>query len=1010
MPWKIIYQNIRCLISENSRKKIEYFREFTSLNEVLIINLTETWLDETIDKDAKINGYKEFRSDRIGIKQGGTIIYTNDELECEVIAKISKNKCEMIAINIVTLNTINIVVYRPPHTKSEDFYPILDKIEEIFKGMRNPNPTILMTGDFNFPFVKWKCNSLDSFNGCMSEYDVNINATVDEKMQFERLTKLADQYNLIQTIERPTREENGKKSTLDLIYTNDIGNFKEIGIYKSCMSDHHTVEITTGYTPKIKSSKDNANGSTSILRNLNFYGDQIKWKYIIKRIKETIWPKMLENKTMLELFEIFMNLLIIICEESIPNKNAIKKNAYNKIPKVRKKLLGRMKKIKKDHRKAVSEEKREELSKKIKEVEEQLIKERKKERIEYEKKIVNKIKSNPKVLYSYVRRENCKKDEIGPFREGDNYIYDNKELGRKLINQYKNQFSKSRTVITNENWEEIFNDTDQEDLTDINVTEIEILNAIGELDENSSAGPDDIPAIFLIKTKEALAYPLKILLRKSLDEGIIPDVHKLANITPIHKGGAKTKPEQYRPVSLTSHVIKIFERVLKKHIMEHLIKNSLINEAQHGFVPGRSTQTQLLVHFRDIFEAMEEGTRMDTVFLDFSKAFDKVDHNTLLKKIAKHKIKGKVGRWIREFLKNRKFTVIVNGTISEQEEVLSGVPQGTVLAAILFIIMIADIDDKIKECTVRCFADDTRVSKKITEDADKMKLQEALNIIYKWAEENLMMFNVDKFEQLNYGETDNVTVTAYKDPSNINIRSGESVKDLGVITNKYISFKEHIQSIVLASKRMCGIICRTFATRDPEIMLKLFNTYIRSKLEYCCSIWSPTLQSEINELERMQKTFTSKIYGMEEKDYHERLKILNLYSLERRRERYFIIYAWQMIERIKENVLNLKTIKNQRRGRFIWSRPTRWSYRGKKIKHSSRTIVHNSTAKRMERLFNCLPPYIRNIEGKTVETFKKALDKWLQGIPDMPKIDNYGARVAADDNSIMKQAAVARWR
>ena len=101
--------------------------------------------------------------------------------------------------SLEVIGLINILIYRPPHTKSEDFYLVLDKVEEIFKGMRNPNPTILMTGDFNFPFVKQKCNSLDSFNGCMSEYDVNINATVDEKMQFERLTKLADQYNLIAT-------------------------------------------------------------------------------------------------------------------------------------------------------------------------------------------------------------------------------------------------------------------------------------------------------------------------------------------------------------------------------------------------------------------------------------------------------------------------------------------------------------------------------------------------------------------------------------------------------------------------------------------------------------------------------------------------------------------------------------------------------------------------------------------------------------------------------------------
>ena len=776
MPWKIIYQNIRSLVSENSKKKIEYFKELTSINEVLIINLTETWLDENIENDAKISGYKEFRSDRIGIKQGGVIVYTKDELECETLAKMSINKCEMMAINISTINTINIVIYRPPHTKSEDFCIILDKVEEMFSGMKNPNPNIILTGDFNFPFIRWKSNSLDSFNGCMSEYDVNTNTAADEKSQFERLIKLADQYNLIQTIEGPTREENGKSSTLDLIYTNDIGNFREIGIYKSSMSDHHSIEITTGYATKFKRNEI-SNSNDSILRNLNFYSENINWKYVNDRIKEVIWPKMKENKTMLELFNIFMKLLINICEETIPKRNRKGKNAF-RIPKIRKKLLGRMKKIKKDYRKAISKEKKEELSIKIRQVEEQLIEERKTEKKENERKIIDKIKTNPKVLYSYVRRENSKKDDIGPFKEGENYIYDNTEICMKLVQQYKNQFSKSKTIVSDEEWEQIFNHIEQGDLTDIEVTEIEILDAIGKLNENSSAGPDDIPSLFLIKTKESLALPLKILLRKSLDEGVIPDIHKLANITPIHKGGAKTKPEQYRPVSLTSHVMKIFERVIKKHITMHLIINSLINDAQHGFTPGRSTQTQLLVHFRDIFEAIEEGSRVDTVFLDFAKAFDKVDHNTLLKKIAKHKIKGKVGKWIQEFLRNRKFTVIANGTISQQEEVMSGVPQGTVLAAILFIIMIADIDEKIKECMVRCFADDTRVSKKIEGETDKQKLQEALNIIFEWAEENLMVFNEDKFEQLTYGNTENVAITAYKNPSKIDIKNGEIVKDL----------------------------------------------------------------------------------------------------------------------------------------------------------------------------------------------------------------------------------------
>ena len=270
-----------------------------------------------------------------------------------------------------------------------------------------------------------------------------------------------------------------------------------------------------------------------------------------------------------------------------------------------------------------------------------------------------------------------------------------------------------------------------------------------------------------------------------------------------------------------------------------------------------------------------------------------------------------------------------------------------------------------------------------------------------------MLFNKDKFEQLSYGEMGQLEISSYKNPSNEDIRRENTIKDLGIVVNNKMSFKEHIESIVLSSRRMSGLILRTFHSREPEVMLKLFNTYIRSKLEYCCSVWSPSLQKEINELERIQKTFTSKIKGLENLDYHQRLKSLKLYSLERRRERYLIIYAWQMLENIKENILELKS-SNNRRSRVIWSRPIRWIYRGKNIKHSHRTIIHDSTAKKMERLFNCLPPYLRNIKEKTTETFKLHLDKWLHNVPDLPRIDNYVARVAAASNSIINQAATLR--
>ena len=147
----------------------------------------------------------------------------------------------------------------------------------------------------------------------------------------------------------------------------------------------------------------------------------------------------------------------------------------------------------------------------------------------------------------------------------------------------------------------------------------------------------------LKKTSEAIIKPLMIILRKSLDRGEIPNIYKMAHVTPIHKGGKKSKlkPENYRPVSLTSHIMKIFERVIVTYIIQHLMEKQLFNKNQHGFIPGKSTQSQLLLYYEDIYEALLEGTRLDTVFLDFARAFDKVNHQILLQKLLNTILRGK---------------------------------------------------------------------------------------------------------------------------------------------------------------------------------------------------------------------------------------------------------------------------------------------------------------------------------------------------------------------------------
>ena len=205
-----------------------------------------------------------------------------------------------------------------------------------------------------------------------------------------------------------------------------------------------------------------------------------------------------------------------------------------------------------------------------------------------------------------------------------------------------------------------------------------------------------------------------------------------------------------------------------------------------------------------------------------------------------------------------------------------------------------------------------------------------------------------------------------------------------------------------------GMILRTFSTRDKESMIKMFNTYIKSKLEYCCIVWSPVEQKYINELENIQKTFTKKIDGMEELDYHERLKKLNMYSLERRRDRYMIIYGWQQIEGLKENILRLKTSWSGRYRTMISSKIPNEA-NGKRLSRVEKNLIYNCPARRVQRLFNSIPGKIRNITNVTSDTFKRHLDEWLKKVPDQPRGGGYSQRVAAESNNVQHQAVTLQW-
>ena len=426
--------------------------------------------------------------------------------------------------------------------------------------------------------------------------------------------------------------------------------------------------------------------------------------------------------------------------------------------------------------------------------------------------------------------------------------------------------------------------------SDVSFTVQEVFNNLLKLRPDKAAGPDNLLPRFLIEIKDQIAYPLYLLFRKSLDESSVPDDWKCADVSPVFKKGNRNKVENYRPISLTSQICKIFESIIRDAVVKHLEANLLIHDSQHGFRKGRSCLTNLLTFLEKVTGDIDSGKNVDVVFLDFAKAFDKVPHQRLLQKLVSHGITGNLFHWISNWLSNRKQRVCINGSLSDWILVSSGVPQGSVLGPILFPIFINDFDCGITNWILK-FADDTKMFGPVCDYHDYVVFQEDLNRLFSWTNDWQMAFNIDKCKVMHFGRT-NKAYSYCLDGFPLTEVSEE--KDLGVIISKDLKVSQQCSAAYSKANRMLGVMNRTITYKSTDIMLRLYKSVVRPHLEYCTTAWSPHYVKDKELIERIQHRFTRMLPEIKALPYHERLR-LNLWSLESRRVRADLIEVYKMI-------------------------------------------------------------------------------------------------------------------
>ena len=709
--------------------------------------------------------------------------------------------------------------YRPPTSTLDPILELNESLNKLFEKHRGPS-NIILAGDFNLPSIMWidGCGTLNTD----PTYGFEINSL---------FLDLINNFGLEQLIQNPTRGSN----ILDLLLTTQPQLLSNIQVVPG-ISDHEAItfhlcpDISRQDKPKHKVFLYHKSKLEAIRADMLKFQESFFQSDPYSKSVETNWIQF--KATIME------SITNYVPQKTCKSSNDLPWLTHDirKLMRSRRHWYDRAKISNSDSDWTAYRKTRNLVNSKLEVA-----------HSSYQARLFDtSFSGNKRQFWKYVRAMRRQSFTI------PSLVCKGKELStaRDKASALNTQFE---SVFTNEDLSNMPNKGigSFADMPTITFSNEGIEKLLLELDTNKAPGPDRIPCYILKHCASEISPILRIIFEQSLSTSSVPKDWLTANITAIYKKGDRSSPANYRPISLTSVCCKVMEHIIYHSIMEHLQHNNILTENQHGFRRGFSCQTQLISVIEDVLHAMDNRDQVDLILLDFAKAFDKVPHQRLLSKLLYYRIDNTVYNWIKVWLTQRSQCVQIDGVTSNVVSVKSGVPQGTVLGPLMFLLYINDISDNISS-SLRLFADDCLMYRVIKSAEDVHRLQNDLDVLAQWASLWQMNFNTDKCIVLKCSRNCSLLNSGYTLNGHI-LGVMEQHSYLGVILQSRLSWLPHINTIINKASKTLNFIKRNLYKCSTSVKASAYLSLVRPLLEYASTIWDPYQRTYIQALEKIQR-------------------------------------------------------------------------------------------------------------------------------------------------------------